>query len=168
MEKQEFEDLLKENANRVFHYLLKSGVKHEDAQDIVQDTLYKALLCLPDLTKEKLVPWLFRVAINKHIDQVRKRKRWGEVPIESIILISEKSLEEKVISNEQGEEMKKVFDEMNVMYKHIILLKYNYDLSYKQISTILNIKEESVKVTLYRARNQFKEVFRRVTNEHGK
>lgn len=50
---------------------------------------------------------------------------------------------------------------MNPVYKHILLLKYDYELSYKEIATVLEMKEETVRVSLYRARNEFKKLYGR-------
>ena len=39
-----YELLLLEKSKAVYHYLRKLGVETKEAEDIVQDTLYKALL----------------------------------------------------------------------------------------------------------------------------
>ena len=67
-----FESLLIES-KAVFGYLIKIGANRK-AEDIVQDTLYKALLLMEEIPLEHLTPWLFRVAINQHRDLHRKEK----------------------------------------------------------------------------------------------
>lgn len=42
-------------------------------------------------------------------------------------------------------------------YREIFYLKYYYDFSYREIAEILNIKENSVKQKLYRARKSIQE-----------
>lgn len=53
-----------------------------------------------------------------------------------------------------------MLETMNPDYKNILLLKYDYELSYKEISSLLDMKEETIKTNLYRARNQFKALYR--------
>lgn len=69
-----FESLLIEKSKAVFGYLIKIGAHRKEAEDIVQDTLYKALLLMEEIPLEHLTPWLFRVAINQHRDLYRKEK----------------------------------------------------------------------------------------------
>lgn len=155
-----FESLLIEKSQVIYKYLLKLGVEVKDAEDIVQDTLYKAMFLMDDISLEKLTPWLLRVAINQYRDLYRKSKRFNPVPIESVILIGQKSLDEIILTKEFQVEIQEVLETMNPDYKNILLLKYDYELSYKEISSLLDMKEETVKTNLYRARNQFKALYR--------
>ncbi|EJR31648.1 RNA polymerase sigma factor [Bacillus mycoides] len=155
-----FESLLVEKSQVIYKYLLKLGVGVKDAEDIVQDTLYKAMFLMDDISLEKLTPWLLRVAINQYRDLYRKSKRFNPVPIESVILIGQKSLDEIILTKEFQVEIQEVLETLNPDYKNILLLKYDYELSYKEISSLLDMKEESVKTNLYRARNQFKALYR--------
>lgn len=154
-----FGSLLVEKSQVIYKYLLKLGVEVKDAEDIVQDTLYKAMFLMEDISLEKLT-LLLRVAINQYRDLYRKSKRFNPVPIESVILIGQKSLDEIILTKEFQVEIQEVLETMNPDYKNILLLKYDYELSYKEISSLLDMKEETIKTNLYRARNQFKALYR--------
>lgn len=68
---------------RVYTFLLRFTSDPELSDDIVQDTFAKALVALPTLAREqRVLPWLFRVAHNAAIDQLRRRKRfqWLRLP----------------------------------------------------------------------------------------
>ncbi|MBP1934531.1 sigma factor [Ammoniphilus resinae] len=97
---EQLEDLLKEKGKIIYRYLRKMGSAHDDAQDIVQDTLYKAILILHDLDSARLNPWLFRVAYNQYIDLTRKRKRWGEIPMDTVDLIGKMDQVERLYRQE--------------------------------------------------------------------
>ncbi|PEY42377.1 RNA polymerase subunit sigma-70 [Bacillus cereus] len=160
-----FESLLIEKSKSVYSYLIKIGAERKEAEDIVQDTLYKGLLLMEEMPLERLIPWLFRVAINQHRDLYRKEKRLNPVAIESVVLIGQKSLDEVLLTSELQGEVQEILETMTEDYRHMLLLKYEYELSYKKIAVLLNMKEETVKTSLYRARNQFKKLYRRKTNE---
>lgn len=93
--------------------------------------------------------WLFQVAINRHRDLSRRQKRSEEIPIESVQLIGSKGLDEPLLRKELQVEIQSMLGKMNPIYKYILLLKYNYELLYKEIATILEMKEENVSCAWY-------------------
>lgn len=159
--KYEFEDLLKEKMKMLYRYLLKIGVNEADSHDVIQDTMIKALSYIGEIDPAKLNSWLFRVALNKFYDLCRKQKRTVYIPIEPKHLIEEKSPESIVLTVEQKREFDELLNHVKPDYKHILLLKYEMNMSYKEIALTLDIKEEKVKTWLYRARKQFEKVYGR-------
>ncbi|MDH4424179.1 MULTISPECIES: RNA polymerase sigma factor [Bacillus] len=157
----EYEKVIIESSKSIYRYLLKIGVTPVEAEDIVQDTMHKALLSIPNMKITYIKTWLFQVAINRHRDLARRQKRIEEIPIESVQLIGAKGLDEPILKKELQVEIQNILEKMNPVYKHILLLKYDYELSYKEIGTVLEMKEETVRVSLYRARNEFKKLYRR-------
>ncbi|HDR6301598.1 RNA polymerase sigma factor [Bacillus sp. LB(2018)] len=111
---------------------------------MVQDTIHKALLSVPNMKITYIKTWLFQVAINRHRDLSRRQKRSEEIPIESVQLIGSKGLDEPLLRKELQVEIQSMLGKMNPIYKYILLLKYNYELLYKEIATILEMKEENV------------------------
>jgi len=59
----------------VFKSLIKMGVTKEDTEDIVQDTLYKALKYIDSIDSRTARAWLFRVALNEFYNIYRKNKK---------------------------------------------------------------------------------------------
>ncbi|PHB61741.1 RNA polymerase sigma factor [Bacillus wiedmannii] len=162
----EYEKVIIETSKSIYRYLLKIGVTPVEAEDIVQDTIHKALLSIPNMkiTYIKITyikTWLFQVAINRHRDLARRQQRIEQIPIESVQLIGAKELDEPLLKKELQVEIQSILGNMNPVYKHILLLKYDYELSYKEIAAVLEMKEETVRVSLYRARNEFKKLYRR-------
>ena len=94
----------------------------------------------------------------------RKKKRAIHIPIEPEHLIDEEGPEEIILTSEQKNEFNALLDQIRPEYKHILLLKYEFHYSYKEISDTLDMKEETVKTWLYRAKKRFEKVYRR--SEH--
>ncbi|MGG0302569.1 RNA polymerase sigma factor [Bacillus albus] len=161
----EYEKVIIETSKSIYRYFLKIGVKPAEAEDIVQDAIHKALLSIPNMKITYIKTWLFQVAINRHRDLARRQKHIEEIPIESVQLIGTKGLDEPLLRKELQVEIQSVLGKMNPVYKHILLLKYDYELSYKEIATVLEMKEETVRVSLYRARNEFKKLYGRFEDE---
>ena len=135
----------------VFNLLLKKGAKKEDAEDIIQNTFYKVYTLLDSLTESNLRPWFFRVALNEYIDLKRKKERQNIHLTEEVYSkLRHTGRELDAILNQ--DEILYLLKDIRKEYKEIFFLKYYYDFSYEEIATILDIKVNSVKQKLYRAR----------------
>ncbi|HHY73604.1 MAG TPA: RNA polymerase sigma factor [Bacillus bacterium] len=135
----------------VFRLLLTKGAKKEDAEDIIQNTFYKVYTLLDDLTESNIRPWFFRVALNEYIDLKRKKEQQNISITEEIYSkLQHTDYEFDAILNK--DEIFYLLKDIREEYKEIFFLKYYYELSYEEIAIILDIKVNSVKQKLYRAR----------------
>lgn len=75
MKNESLENLLINEIKIVFKYLLKIGANKEDAEDIVQDIICKAIINIDSINEEKINSWLFKVSINSYYNLYNKRKR---------------------------------------------------------------------------------------------
>lgn len=135
----------------VFNLLLAKGAKKEDAEDIIQNTFYKVYTLLDDLTENNIRPWFFRVALNEYIDLKRKKEQQNIYLTEEIYAkLQYTDSEFDAILNK--DEIFYLLKDIKKDYKEAFFLKYYYDFSYEEIATILDVKVNSVKQKLYRAR----------------
>ncbi|WP_434169686.1 RNA polymerase sigma factor [Peribacillus frigoritolerans] len=135
----------------VFNLLLAKGAQKEDAEDIIQNTFYKVYTLLDDLTGSNMRPWFFRVALNEYIDLKRKKEQQNIFITEEIYSkLQYTDREFDAILNK--DEIFYLLKDVKKEYKEAFFLKYYYDFSYEEIATILDIKVNSVKQTLHRAR----------------
>jgi len=168
MRDEEIEDLLIDEAKLVFKYLLKMGASKEDAEDIIQDSLYKTIKQIDFLHEDKVRAWLFKVAINNYYNLYRKKRTLVQLTTEELEILkpSIDSTEEFYLTEENKKELMQALNELKPAYKNLLVLKYFMDVSYKEIASILEIGEQKVKVYLYRARNKFKQIWEE--NHHEK
>ncbi|MEG6523310.1 RNA polymerase sigma factor [Desulfotomaculum sp. 1211_IL3151] len=155
------EELLLEEAKTVFKYLLKMGASKEDAEDIVQETLYKTIKNIDAIDEEKVRPWLFKVSINSYYSLYNKKKKQSNLSANdshNLKMLTE-STEDYFISEETKQSIQKALNLLKPSYRELLVLKYIIGLSYKDIANTLEFNEEKVKVYLYRARNKFKEIW---------
>ena len=143
-------------------HLLKMGASREDAEDIAQDTAYKFLLYIDSVDHRHADAWLFRVAINGYYDLYRKRSRRERLlKFNFRELFEETTPETAVLRQEAGENMEAVLHTLPPKHQQFLLLKYSVELSIKEIADLYQMKEDSVKTTLYRARKAFIQEYRR-------
>ncbi|QWU17480.1 RNA polymerase sigma-70 factor, ECF subfamily [Paenibacillus sophorae] len=154
------EQLLQPKMAEIRRYLIRLGAGAADAEDIVQDTVYKALLYLEAIDERKFSAWLYKAAINRYYDLCRRQKRlqYDEEPGDYAVSESELP-EETLLRREQKDLIERVLGKLNPVHRQLILMKYEMELSYREIASLLDISEGKVKASLYRARQQFQHYY---------
>ncbi|MGZ9586718.1 sigma-70 family RNA polymerase sigma factor [Paenibacillus marinisediminis] len=120
----------------------------EDALDVVQETAYRSFRSIASLKEPKYFKtWLIKIAISCSIDVSRKRKRevqWKSEYFDSITTGDESDLPLSI-------SLKDLIESLDLEEKHVVLLRFYYDLTIREVSEILNIPLGSAKTLLYRA-----------------
>ncbi|WP_125153968.1 RNA polymerase sigma factor [Clostridium rectalis] len=133
----------------------------ETAEDITQEvfiTIYNKLYLYKK--QYKFSNWIFQIAKNKCIDYIRKYKRVYESNIEDMnnMISKEPGPEQSIEFKEIKETLEKFINSLEEVDKQIISLRYSKDnLTFSDISNIMNMSESSVKRRYYKAREKFKE-----------
>jgi RNA polymerase sigma factor (sigma-70 family) len=155
--------LYKGQMSIIYKYLMKLGCSNHEAEDIVQEAFIRAIQYMDGVKLEKLPSWLFTVAINIFRTNRRRSKKIDfSIDEEQYCsnFYSEDCIEDSILSAEKVKCVKKTLECLKDEYRTLLLMKYQADLSYKQISTLLGIPENTVRTYLYRAREEFKERWR--------
>ena len=140
-------------------YLIRLGAPAADAEDIVQDTVYKALLYIDSIDEHKFSAWLYKVAINRYYDLCRRSKRIV-IPIDNVDVPDTELPEDHLLLKEKREDIERVLAQLLPLHKQLIIMKYDLELSYQEIAELLGIKTDTVKSALFRARKQFQKKYR--------
>ena len=148
---------------KLYAYIL-SRVRHrERAEDVVADAFLKALNNLDKFTWRKganFGSWLFRIARNEMVNQIRREAKSSTAGAEVIEANAEpvENIETQLIANElEGEEQARIRKMLEIMKglsdveQEVISLKYFANMSYKEISVIIKKKPNTLAVTLRRA-----------------
>lgn len=160
---------LQEKTGIIFKYLLKMGASVRDAEDIVQEALYKFLLYIDSVDPTKAYSWLFRVSINQYYDLCRKQKKEIHASFNNLEFVDESFLPEDFIQqNEMKKEIQLVLDQLPTLQKQLLLLKYEMELSYAEMAELLDINTGTLKTYLFRARKTFKELYRKEQEKYGR
>lgn len=119
----------------------------EDALDIVQETIYKAIDSIKSLKKSQYFStWITKILINTALDFIKKRKNVVLFETENV----ERVLDKELILDERID-LYRAIDLLNERYKTFIILRYFKDLTISQIAELLEIPEGTVKSSLHRA-----------------
>lgn len=155
---EEFRRLYEENYKVVLFYLRHLCKDGKLAEDLTQDTFCRVLsqLCSGkklDVNRK----WFVKVAHNVFLDHLRKNK----AAFENLEIRSDR-LESNTITADSANrlDLLSALGRLPVRYKSLILLKDYYGFSYVEIAEITGSTESSVKVSIFRARSKFKEVYK--------
>ena len=77
-----FEDLARREERALYRHALRIVGTTADAEDVVQDALFSAWRSIASFQGLSFRAWLFRIATNRALDQLRSRKRRPELPLE--------------------------------------------------------------------------------------
>ncbi|MGM9923346.1 MAG: RNA polymerase sigma factor [Bacillus sp. (in: firmicutes)] len=160
MKIETIEDFYRQKSQIIFKHLISIGCSKENAEDIVQNTFYKAIENMVHLEVDNLSAWLFKVSIHQFYDLCRRKQRFPKVNIDDhafiTYFIQEETGEDLLLLKEFHGDIRHILDGLKPSYKNLLLLKYDLGLSYEEIAAMLDMKVETVRTTLYRARKEFK------------
>ena len=106
---------------------------------MTQDVFIKLSQNIATVDRERLAPWLFTVCKNRALDHQRKHQRLIPMELEVLDLEASNSpapsaaLEEKELSGQLRQWMTQLPDKQ----REAVRLKFEADLSYKEISDVL-------------------------------
>ena len=158
-----YEKMIYNLAYRVFNNL-------SDAEDIVQEVFIKVYRNLYKCQgKQSIKPWVYSIAYNTCIDEIRKRKGKNNIPIDKQIEGNEGNFSFEIASNdltpdkvliekESIQEIEKAINSLNADAKTLIFLRDIKGFSYNDISEITNIGIGTIKSRLNRARNSLRKI----------
>ena len=150
MDQQIYTEAVKRNSQRVFLLALSFTRQRQDAEDVMQTVFLKLWKHPVEFTDEThMDKWLTRVTVNESRSLLRARARDP---------ISIEELETLGAVAEQPEERELISAVLRLPepLRAVIHLYYYEDLPVKEIASLLNISQASVKMRLVRGRKRLK------------
>jgi RNA polymerase sigma-70 factor (ECF subfamily) len=159
-----YNELVKRYKDRLLNFVFRYFNNVEQAEDVVQDTLIK-LYTHASYYKNvaKFSTWIFTIAKNNALTELRKNKRkktdslWTDDGKFIDISTKEESLESKVQNEIAIDQLNKFLDEIPENFRIAVVLRDFQELSYEEISKILEIPIGTIKSRINRGRIQLAE-----------
>jgi RNA polymerase sigma factor (sigma-70 family) len=138
-----------------------------DGEDVVQDTLARALVALQELEEQgreetpPLRPWLFRIAHNRALDLLRSRAVRMAEPIDAASDVADPASPDPVEMLMRQEAVKTAvsrFAELPTLQRSVVILKDVLDEQLIEIAALLDLTVDAVKGHLARGRARLREI----------
>ena len=138
----------------VYHFLFYY-VGSGDIDDLVQEVFIRAIKGFDTYqSKSSVKTWLFSIARNVGIDEIRKRKRNRIKNVFSFTVYEpkeEKTPEVMLQLNENNRILYQVIHSLKPNYRDVIILRAIKELSVSETADILSWNENKVRITYHRA-----------------
>ena len=149
----EFQQIYEANYQQVYHFLLGLTRNPHYAEELTQQTFFKALKRLHQFRGNcKISVWLCQIAKNQYYDDCKKKQtepfdeqqelRWEDDPLV------------RLVKSEQMTEIHTVLHHLEEPYKEVFTLHMFAGLSYEEIASLFQKSPGWVRVTFYRAKEK--------------
>lgn len=135
------------------------------AQDATQDIFLKIFLNLSKFGgKSKFSTWIYSITYNYCIDLIRKGKKEKNIFSEDIEKAPDLAEEvpDSALLEIEVKKLKIILDKIPVGDKAVLLMKYQDDMSIKEISDSLDKSESAIKMKIKRAKHKVQKVYKEI------
>ncbi|MGN6194335.1 MAG: RNA polymerase sigma factor [Ginsengibacter sp.] len=145
--------------NFVFTLSIKMLQNREEAEEVAQDVFIKVYRSLQKFkTESKFSTWLYRITYNTCLDRMRSKKR--NTPVFSFDHFAEDeavslmNVLDTIEERERKQMIQKCLDLLPAEDSFLLTLYYFQENSLKEISKIMSINENNLKLKLFRSRRR--------------
>ncbi|MFH2048524.1 MAG: RNA polymerase sigma factor [bacterium] len=173
--------LVNDHKGKVYNLALKMTGSVQDAEDIVQDTLVKAIDKIDQFRGESAFgTWLYSIALNQTRALLATNKRTDLMPVEeylpsnnlhdnqenSLRLFDWKDPHKLLEQNELRAIIDEAIETLPLKYKEAFILRYYEELSIKEVADLLGESVASAKSRVLRARLALRDHLSKVFEGH--
>ena len=165
-DQQAFEILVRRYSTTLFNFIYRFLGDYDQASDILQQVSLRFYTSLPRLgTGEPFKPWLFRVARNCCVDELRRRRRsaihfsqleaentegdvlcLGDMPDPGLLP------DELMECQDLQQLLHEAIQSLPPKFRSVVLLRYVSQLSFAEIGKTLGMPEATAKTYFHRAK----------------
>ncbi len=169
-EEKAFEEIVRRYQRQVANIIYLTLGNREEVDDLSQEVFVRVFRSLNRFEFDSsLYSWIYRIAVNLCIDEIRKKKIRKLIPLD---FLTEKKLEgekrsqetptgsDELLLKEKKEIIRGALDRLSPIHRTVILLREYQDLTYGEIAVTLRISPQAVKSRLFRAREELREMLK--------
>jgi RNA polymerase sigma-70 factor (ECF subfamily) len=168
-----FDYLIKHYKNKIFNYAIFMMKNQMDAEDITQEVLIRTWENINKFNFYAAKGWMMRTTHNLCVDYLRRNKKinYKEVQIEeeyheeiadSELECNPEKLTDKIITDNK---IKEAIERLPERFKSPFVLYELQEFKYKEISKILDVPLNTIKVNILRARKQLQKELKQYAKE---
>ncbi len=159
-----FEGLLMRYSTPLFNFISRFLGDYDQASDILQQVFIQLHTSLPTLRTDKpLKAWLFQVARNRCLDELRRKHAIHFSELEIVNDDDELSPlaaipdtgplpEELAERSDLQQRLQEAIEALPIKFRSVVLLRYAGQLSFSEIGQTLNMPEATAKTYFQRAK----------------
>ena len=166
---QVFSRLIDNYKSMVYNLAYRMSNNPHEAEDISQEAFLRAYQSLAHFNPSyKFSTWLYQITLNIIRDKFKK-KEIDYVSLDTPIKTDDSEFypqpadstnnpEQIMAQKEDAQAIQKAIYSLPLKYREVLVLRHLQDLSYIEIANILKLPQGTVKIRLYRAREQLRKI----------
>ena len=161
-----YDELIRCYQERIYATVYNMTSNHEDASDLAQETFIKAFQSLKSFKgQSSFYTWLYRIAVNKTINFLKKRNRHKPMSLDDldshvennpdlVSLISDDTPRRDVRLTELQEKLNEAIQKLSEAHRLVVIMHDVQGMPHEQIGEILGCNTGTVRSRLFYARQQ--------------
>ncbi len=164
-----FEQLFARYRTRIWTYSSRILGEADRAEDVTQEVFISVLRRLRDTERPiAFRPWVYQIAKNACIDELRRTRRSREVPFDlesdgedggEVLFPTAPGADVAIESKQRLEDLQGAFRGVSDLHRRMLVLRELEGLSYSEIGKRLGMSRPVVESTLFRARRRLAEEY---------
>jgi len=158
--------------------LRMTGDAHR-GEDLAQETFLRVYARRKDYQPSgKFSTWLWRIALNLCYDELRRRQRREESPLEheggeptapwiASLAAPEPAPDKSLADRERGELVREALLQLPEAYRTVLVLRHYEDLKFREIAEVLEVPEGTVKSRMAEALSRIARLLEPMLGEAG-
>ena len=136
--------LINRHSNRIRDYIRMMVKDRDRADDILQDTLIKAVRTIDEgryVDSGKFLSWILRIAHNQVIDYFRQQKSSRTIneaeagyDVIGSLRIAERNVEDRIISEQIEQDVRRLIEHLPEEQREVVMMRYYSGMSFQEIA----------------------------------
>ncbi len=152
--------LVRKYQEKIYWHIRRLVVDHDDANDVMQNVFIKVWRGLDQFREDaRFYTWLYRIATNESLSFLEKEKKKASISYEDVSLaLSEKLAAEKDFDVSKIEwKLQLAIQKLPEKQKLVFSLRYYDEMSYEEMSRVLETSEGALKASYHHAVKKIEE-----------
>lgn len=146
-------DFVMHNKESMYRFAYSYVLHPDDALDVVQDSIHKALTADKLREESAIKSWFYKIIAHTSVDFLRRKKKVTVVDDVTIQL------------HDPGQhdfykdlDLEKALNDLPLEYRGVIVLRYFEDLKIGEVAEVLDLNVNTVKTRLYKGLGRLREI----------
>jgi RNA polymerase sigma-70 factor (ECF subfamily) len=147
-----FEEIIRRHRAPLERMVERYVKSREDAKDVVQQTFVRAIEKMDTFRGEaSFKSWLFRIALNLALNQVRGAPAQTAFPLEDVAAFTHGLETSRLVAVEMWRKLVVRLEELPPKQRLVLELRIFHELSFREVADVADMTEESAKMNFHHA-----------------
>jgi len=157
-----FEDLARQHYRQAYQIAYRMTGSHAGAEDLTQEAMIRAFTSFHRYRRDlPFANWLYRIIVNLHIDELRRRPKAWIDSVEDMPGVAElpdfnSDPSDLILSQEIDTRLQQALCALPKEFRTAVVLCDIEGLSYEEIATVMRCSIGTVRSRIHRGRNQLR------------